>query len=143
MHTSLFYFDNEILISNYSTTQEQNNDVYVIREYDNYIKWKGEFILNMNKVEMIITGELLSNNTTPRFILRWPTLQIPKPKENFYYNNIPLININIYDIDNKLYINNVHISDINFNHESFEFSLINLKSIPYNYSFIITISYIM
>ena len=149
LQSQLHLCNDEIIISNYynnsQDSQDNNNtnDVYVIREYESSTKWRGEYILNMNKVELIITGEIFSNNGTPRFTLTWPSLQLPKMRPNFYYKDIPLITFNIYNIENNSYITILTLSDIIFTQQYLQFSLSGPIVPPYNYNFILTISYIL
>jgi len=143
IHSQISLLNNKYVLSNYHTDDEDvSNEVYVINEFNNNIKWRGEYFAYMNKIDLQITGEYFSDNLSPHFTLKWNQFKLPTPKKNFYYKNIPNISINIYDLDDDSYRNDLKISQITFDQSSLEFFIQNIHTLPYNFIFNINISYL-
>ncbi len=136
-------YENNIVFSNYYHDSSHKGEIYVVKESLSNLKWKGAFSSYMNKIELQITGDFASDNPTPYIRLNWPDLRLPKIRNNFYYKNIPNISINIYDLDNDSYRNDLKVTDIMFGNNGLNFYVKNIDKIPYSYIFYISINYLI
>lgn len=125
-----------------SNDKSNTSEVYIINEYEDNIKWRGEYFAYMNKIDLQISGEYFSDNISPHFSLKWDNFKLPPLKDKFYYKNIPNISINIYDLDDNSYRNDLQIYNIEFNQNNLDFSIKNIDTVPYNFVFNIEISYL-
>lgn len=126
-------FDGKIIISNYQ-------NIYQLEEEIKIYNWIANYSAINGKIDFLITGEIISNNYYP-FIQIYFSESLPKIKEGFYYNNIPIISANFYDIDNNNYVYGLNLKNIKFSSDSLYFEIINIPSDKYHYKIYLNISY--
>ena len=135
-------FDNNIIISQYFEKTNDVGNIFVIEQKNVKLEWKGELIKLSNKIELMISGLLLSDYEEPFFELNLSNINLPKMKEQIYYNNIPIVRLDVFDMIENMYINNLNIKIIKFENNILQFILYNNKKLIYNYAVYLNISYI-
>ena len=134
---NILIFNNDVLIN-------KNNNLYVLEKNDIDMIWKGEFMNMINKAEIVLSGNLNAHNDNPKLSISLEEINLPKIKEKFYYLDIPLIRLDVYDVITNSYINNYNLQNIVYDKENrkLTFTIDGIKDVPYNYVLYLTISYI-